>query len=144
MEYVKYAIKQRNNQLGVTENRNDAVRIATTQAKESGASVTVLAYPTDGQPKEVIFNPDGTNDKIWYIDRGEPVQLQPGMTYLNRGGGKYRCIRTSDGKAYMVNTKSHWCFKAVNVVQYIDDTIEWAYSLDGRFLQNEEYERLYP
>ena len=48
MEYVKYAIKQGNNQLGVTEDRNGAVRIATTQAKESGASVTVHAYPIDG------------------------------------------------------------------------------------------------
>ncbi len=143
MEYVKYAIKQGNNQLGVTEDRNGAVRIATAQAKESGASVMVLAYATDGQPKEVIFNPDGTNDKIWYIDRDEPVQLLPGMTYINRGGGKYRCIRTSDEKAYMVNAKSHWCFKAVNVVQYIDGTIEWAYSHNGRFLKDEEYENLF-
>ena len=43
----------------------------------------------------------------------------------------------------MVKAKSRWCFKAVNVVQYIDGTIEWAYSLDGRLHKDEEYENLF-
>lgn len=43
----------------------------------------------------------------------------------------------------MMKAKSRWCFKAVNVVQYIDGTIEWAYSLDGRFHKDEEYENLF-
>lgn len=61
-----------------------------------------------------------------------------GQVYENKGGGKYQCVTPPhlnypDGEARMMNIASGWTFRAVGVVQYEDDTIEWDYSSGGYF-----------
>ena len=125
-----------------------AVGTARQHAADTGRPVTLVAHIADGGTKEVIFNPDGTNENIWAIDRGQPLTPIFGQVYLNRGGGEYRCIdRTpisgdlyyhgaggSSGTiARFQNVKSGWTFTAKGIIQYVDGTIEWDHSSDGRF-----------
>ena len=125
-----------------------AVSTARQHAADTGTPVTVVAHIADGGAKEVIFNPNGTNDKIWNIDKGRPLVPAFGQIYLNRGGGEYRCIgpapttgatyyNASGGSSNTVarfqNVKSGWTFFAKGIIQYIDGTIEWDHSSDGRF-----------
>lgn len=63
-----------------------------------------------------------------------PVTLEVGTTYLNHGGGKYRCL-FSDGKTTAVvrNVASGWTCEVHGTVIYDDGTIEWDYSKGGHF-----------
>ena len=125
-----------------------AVGTARQHAVDTGKPVTVMAHIDGGGTKEAIFNPDGTNDKIWTIDKGRPLVPAFGQVYLNRGGGEYRCIdrtpmtgttyyNASGGSSNTVarfqNVKSGWTFFAKGIIQYIDGTIEWDHSCDGGF-----------
>ena len=75
--------------------------------------------------------------------------MQPvvGQVYTNRGGGTFRCIAQAEvGPTFyngaggfssacgvFQNTTSGWTFTAEGIIQYIDGTIEWDHSVDGRF-----------
>lgn len=127
--------------------REQAVNAAKARAQQTGSPVSVIAHLDTGADREVIFHPDGTNERIWAIDKG--VRLQPvvGQVYTNRGGGQYRCIAPAeDGPLFynaaggfsrasgvFQNTESGWTFTAKGVIQYIDGTIEWDHSVGGHF-----------
>lgn len=124
-----------------------AVGAAMARAAVSGKSVTVVAHCPDKADREATFNPDGTNENIWNIDKGERIQPGVGRVYTNRGGGRYRCIapaepcamyyNRADGRsntsAVFQNVESGWTFTAKGVMQYIDGTIEWGHSIGGHF-----------
>lgn len=102
-----------------------------------------------GADREVIFYPDGTNERIWAIDQGRRIQPVVGAVYTNRGGGRFRCIAPADNgpmfwnaaggcsnaSGVFQNIESGWTFMAKGVIQYIDGSIEWDHSTDGRFEQ---------
>lgn len=81
------------------------------------------------------------------VGQGSPLRPEVGQVYTNRGGGQFRCIAPADngpmfynadngfGNASRVfqNIKTGWTFTAKGVIQYIDGTIEWDRSIDGRF-----------
>lgn len=124
-----------------------AVSAAQAFAKSTGKPVSVVAHLEDGLEREVIFNPDGTNEKIWDIDKGQRLEPVVGQVYTNRGGGKYRCIAPaaagpmfynasggfSNASGVFQNIESGWTFTAKGVIQYIDGTIEWDHSVGGTF-----------
>ena len=60
------------------------------------------------------------------------VQLTTGMTYRNRGGGKFYCVSGGD-TPIMQNVASGWTLVAHIVTLYDDGTIEWDFSTSGRF-----------
>ncbi|MDE7172494.1 MAG: hypothetical protein K2O11_11580 [Oscillospiraceae bacterium] len=130
-----------------------AVGTAKQHAADTEKPVTVMAHTEGGGSQEAIFNPDGTNDKIWNIDKGRPLIPSFGQVYLNRGGGEYRCISrtpmtgttyynasggSSSTAAVFQNVKSGWTFTAKGIIQYIDGTIEWDHSSDGHFAGKKE------
>ena len=46
--------------------------------------------------------------------RAQYVQLEPGQTYRNRGGGTYRCIAgAGDAAARLQNIASGWTLPAI-------------------------------
>ena len=69
--------------------------------------------------------------------------------YTNRGVGRFRCIAPADNgpmfwnaaggcsnaSGVFQNIESGWTFMAKGVIQYIDGSIEWDHSTDGRFEQ---------
>lgn len=65
----------------------------------------------------------------------KPARITPerGKVYENKGGGSFRCLRGFNGDAIMVNIKSGWTFKAHDVRQYEDGTIEWGFSTGGHW-----------
>lgn len=64
----------------------------------------------------------------------ERIIPREGVTYRNRGGGTYRCVRrVDDGTAAMVREPDGWTFDAHGVRQYRDGTIEWDYSTGGHW-----------
>lgn len=154
MCFTRFTLTQDGHAIGDFTGKELAVSTARQHAMDTGRPVSVVGHTASGSSKEAIFNPDGTNDKIWNIDRGRPLIPAFGQVYLNRGGGEYRCIdqmpitgttyyNTSSGGssgtiARFRNVKSGWTFFAKGVVQYIDGTIEWDHSSDGRFEKEEE------
>ena len=148
MHFTCFTVVQDGHAIGEFTVMELAVGTARQHAVDTGKPVTVMAHIDGGGIKEAIFNPDGTNGKIWTIDKGRPLVPAFGQVYLNRGGGKYRCIdRTpitgdlyyhgaggSSGTiARFQNVKSGWTFFAKGIIQYIDGTIEWDHSSDGGF-----------
>ena len=144
---MRFALTQDGHDIGDFTVMELAVGTAAHRAADTGNPVTVTVH-TDGGSKEAIFNPDGTNDKIWNIDKGRPLVPALGQVYLNRGGGEYRCLSrapmtgttyyngagsSSDTMALFQNVKSGWTFFAKGIIQYIDGTIEWDHSSDGHF-----------
>lgn len=64
------------------------------------------------------------------------IRIQPivGRRYKNRGGGEYVVRGFLRINRYdMQNVSTGWRFTAVNITQYADGSIEWDYSLNGRF-----------
>lgn len=125
-----------------------AVAVATRHAADTGKPATVTAHTANGTTRAAVFNPDGTNEGIWRIDKGEPLVPTTGQIYTNRGGGKFLCLSAetrpcptyynasgcaSDTSGVFRNVKSGWTFTAKGIIQYADETIEWDHSLDGRF-----------
>ena len=111
-----------------------------------------MGHVRGGGTRKAIFNPDGTNDKIWNIDKGQPLTPTVGQVYVNRGGGRYLCraLVTDHGTRYFNaagcsssttavfrNVTSGWTFTAKGVIQYVDGTIEWDHSSDGHFADKE-------
>lgn len=148
MRITLFTITQDGQYIGKTSIMEQAVNAARTRAVETSKPVSVVAHLDDGRDREVIFNPDGTNERIWAIDRGQPLEPVVGQIYTNRGGGKYRCLaRNVDGRNHYWNAggvssdaagvfqdiESGWTFTAKGIIQYIDGTIEWDHSVDGTF-----------
>lgn len=147
MRITLFTITQDGQYIGKTSIREQAVNAAKTRAVETGKSVSVVAHLDNGREREVIFNPDGTNQRIWAIDRGQRLEPVVGQVYTNRGGGEYRCIAQADvgpmfynasggfsnASGVFQNIESGWTFTAKGLIQYIDGTIEWDHSIGGTF-----------
>ena len=67
------------------------------------------------------------------------VKLIPGITYTNKGGGRYRCLDTYSyiDAAQVENIESGWRCLAHNITMYDDGSIEWDYSTNGYFAGKE-------
>ena len=147
MTRINFTITQDGRHIGSTPSMEQAVSAAKTRAKETGKNVSVVAHYADTADREVIFHPDGSNDKIWDIDKGQRLEPVVGQVYTNRNGGVYKCIALSEAgplfwngaggfsnsSAVMQNVKSGWTFTAKGIIQYIDGTIECDHSIDGHF-----------
>ena len=147
MTRINFTISQDGHHIGSTPIMEQAVGAAKARAAETGKDVSVIAHYKDAADREVIFHPDGTSLRIWNIDRGQRIQPVVGQVYINRSGGEFRCIAPSeDGPLFynaaggfsnaagvFQNIKSGWTFIAKGILQYIDGTIEWDHSIDGRF-----------
>lgn len=138
MHIINFTVKQDGKVIGEVAIREQAVNAAKARAQKTGSPVSVIAHLDTGKDREVIFHPDGTNERIWDIDRGTRLQPEAGQVYTNRGGGQFRCIAQSPDafgpcNGVFQNIKSGWTFTAKGIVQYIDGTIEWDHSIDGRF-----------
>lgn len=147
MKIIHLSIIQDGQTITVTKSKEAAVSTAQARAKMTGAPVSVIAHMDTGEDREVIFNPDGTNERIWCIDKGTCIRPEVGKVYANRGGGQFRCIAPADdgpmfynaaggfsnSSGVFQNIKSGWTFTAKGIIQYIDGTIEWDRSINGRF-----------
>lgn len=147
MYITSFTVKQADAIVGEVAIREQAVNAAKTKAQQTGIPVSVIAHLNTGEDREVIFNPDGTNERIWIIDKGTRLQPKIGQVYTNRGGGQFRCIaQAADGPMFynaaggfsnasgvFQNIESGWTFTAKGIIQYIDGTIEWDHSVDGHF-----------
>ena len=147
MHIIGFTIKQADQVIGNTPIREQAVGAAKTRAQQMGSPVSVIAHLDTGKDREVIFHPDGTNERIWAIDKGHRIQPVVGEVYTNRGGGRFRCIAPADNgpmfwngaggfsnaSGVFQNVESGWTFTAKGIIQYIDGSIEWDHSVDGRF-----------
>ena len=92
MRFTHFTLKQDGAFIGSSTVLQQAVSEARQHAVDTGKPVTVMAHIDGGGTKEAIFHPNGTNDKIWNIDKGRPLAPTVGQVYLNRSGGEYRCI----------------------------------------------------
>lgn len=151
MHIINFTVKQADKIVGEVAIREQAVNAAKARAERTGRPVSVIAHMDNGKDREVIFNPDGTNENIWIIDKGEAFRPQFGQTYLNRAGGKYLCIRNMDDterpeywnagggcsetSAILINVESRWAFEAKGIIRYMDGTIEWGHSVGGHFME---------
>lgn len=147
MKINGYTVKQGSTVVGNTPIREQAVGAAKTCARQTGAPVSVIAHLDTGKDREAIFYPDGTNERIWAIDRGQRMRPVVGRIYTNRSGGCFCCIALaddsptfwngaggcSDTSGVFQNIESGWTFTAKGIIQYIDGTIEWGHSIDGHF-----------
>lgn len=155
MDFTHFTLKQDGRFAGSSAVLHQAVIAAARLAAETGKPVTVMAHVRGGGTRKAVFNPDGTNDKIWNIDKGQPLTPTVGQVYVNRGGGRYLCraLVTDQGILYFnaaggssstsgifQNIKSGWTFTAKGIIQYIDGTIEWDHSSDGCFKEVERHD----
>ena len=154
MCFTHFTVIQNGWTIGGFTAKEMAVSTAKQHAVDTGKPVTVVAHVAGGGSREAIFNSDGTNDKIWNIDKGRPLAPTVGQVYVNRGGGRYLCraLVTDHGTQYFnaascsssttalfQNVKSGWTFTAKGVIQYVDGTIEWDHSSDGCFKEVERH-----
>lgn len=147
MKIVNLTIIQGAQVIGNVTAKEQAVSTAKAKAQQTGVPVSVIAHMDTGEDREVIFNPDGTNERIWCIDKGTCIRPEVGQVYTNRGGGQFRCIAPADdgpmfynaaggfsnSSGVFQNIESGWTFTAKGIIQYIDGTIEWDHSVNGRF-----------
>lgn len=147
MTRTHFTVIQNDKIIGATPIMEQAVNAAKLRAADTGKDVSVVAHYADAKDREVIYHPDGTNEKIWEIDKGKSIQPAVGEVYTNRGGGRFKCVAqvepdtglyyhgggSSNTSAVMQNIKSGWTFTAKGIIQYVDGTIEWDHSVGGRF-----------
>ena len=148
MRCTHFTITQEGKFIGSSAVLQQAVIASTRHAADTGRPVTVMAHIDGGGSRKAVFNPDGTNERIWNIDGGTPLVPIAGQVYVNRGGGRYLCLsawtgacptyynaagRASSTTAMFRNVKSGWTFIAKGIIQYVDGTIEWDHSTDGHF-----------
>lgn len=124
-----------------------AVSTAKALAATTDKDVTITAHLDAATGRDVVFHPDGTNERIWRIDKGQRMEPVVGQVYTNRGGGRFRCIAPaaagpmfynagggfSNASGVFQNIESGWTFTAKGLIQYIDGTIEWDHSVGGTF-----------
>lgn len=65
MRIVQFTVKQDAQIIGSVAAREQAVNAAKTRAAGTGRPVSVIAHLDDGREREVVYNPDGTVDRIW-------------------------------------------------------------------------------
>lgn len=142
-----FTISQDGQVIGSITTIEEAVNVAKTRAAKTGKDVVITAHLDAVTDRDVIFHPDGTNEKIWSIDKGQSMEPVVGQVYTNRGGGRFRCIALTDAgpifynaaggfsnaSGVFQNIESGWTFTAKGIIQFIDGTIEWGHSTDGRF-----------
>ena len=143
MHITSFTIKQAGQIVGTTPIREQAVGAAKARAQQTGTPISVIAHLDTGKEREVIFHPDGTNERIWAIDKGRRIQPIVGEIYTNRGGGIAPAANgpmfwnaaggCSNASGVFQNIESGWTFTAKGIIQYIDGSIEWDHSIDGRF-----------
>lgn len=148
MRFTHFTITQDGRFVGSSAVMEQAVNEAARRAADTGKPVSVIAHIEGGGTREAVFHPNGTNEKIWLIDKGKPLVPTVGQVYANRGGGEFLCLgrMTDMGIVYynpyggssrtagvFRNVKSGWTFTAKGIIQYADGTIEWDHSTDGRF-----------
>ena len=147
MRITRLTLTQEGRKIGTATVKELAVNMAKNLSAETGKPVSVIAHMDNGSERTVIFNPDGTNEKIWVIDKGQRMEPVVGQVYTNRGGGRFRCIAQaaagpmfynaagdfSNASGVFQNIGSGWTFTAKGIIQYIDGTIEWDHSVGGRF-----------
>lgn len=152
MEFTHFIITQDGGSAGSFPDLEQAAAAAARRAADTGKPVTVTAHTRGGGSREAVFNPDGTNERIWNIDKGRSLSPTVGEVYVNRGGGRYRCLTlvaeripvyynqaggSSGTAAVFRNVKSGWTFTAKGIIQYVDGSIEWDHSCGGRFEDKE-------
>lgn len=155
MDFTHFTLKQDGAFAGSSAVLHQAVIAAARLAAETGKPVTVMAHVKGGGTRTAILNPDGTNEHIWNIDKGRPLTPTVRQVYINRGGGRYLCraLVTDHGTQYFNaaggsssttavfrNVKTGWTFTAKGLIQYVDGTIEWDHSSDGRFEDRDDGE----
>lgn len=155
MDFTHFTLKQDGAFVGSSTVLHQAVIAAARLAAETGKPVTVMAHVKGGGTRTAILNPDGTNEHIWNIDKGQPLTPTVRQVYINRGGGRYLCraLVTDHGTQYFNaaggsssttavfrNVKTGWTFTAKGLIQYVDGTIEWDHSSDGRFEDRDDGE----
>lgn len=155
MDFTHFTLKQDGAFAGSSAVLHQAVIAAARLAAETGKPVTVMAHVKGGGTRTAILNPDGTNEHIWNIDKGQPLTPTVRQVYINRGGGRYLCraLVTDHGTQYFNaaggsssttavfrNVKTGWTFTAKGVIQYMDGTIEWDHSVGGRFEDGDDEE----
>lgn len=142
-----FTIAQDGQVIGHIAAKEEAVNTARNRAAETGKDVTVIAHLGAVTDRDVVFHPNGTNEKIWIIDQGQSMEPVVGQIYTNRGGGRFRCIApatagptfwnagggSSNASGVFQNIASGWTFTAKGIIQFIDGTIEWSHSSEGRF-----------
>ena len=102
MQITSFTIKQADQIVGTTPVREQAVRVAKARAQQTGTPVSVIAYLDTGKEREVIFHPDGTNERIWAIDKGQRIQPIVGEVYTNRGGRPLPVHRAGRQRAHVL------------------------------------------
>lgn len=150
---IMFKVVQEDEVIATTTNKVIAINTAKAQAKTTGKPTSIIAeFP--GKPDQtVLFYPDGSSQDIWRIDEGERFEPIVGQVYANRGGGQYLCMgkpprdnesmncgMAETGRRISTvfrNVSSGWTFTARNVIRYVDGTIEWDHSIDGRFTDPE-------
>lgn len=148
MEFTRFTLMQDGKAVDGFATLEQAVAAAVRHAADTGKPAAVMAHARGGGTREAVFNPDGTNEKIWNIDKGKPLTPAAGQVYANRGGGRYLCLSAgtvsgpvcfnaagcaSGASGVFRNVASGWTFTAKGIVQYADGTIEWDHGVDGRF-----------
>ena len=153
MEFTHFALMQDGGSIENFTTLEDAVLAAKRHAAETGSPVTIRARNDGCLVQEAVFNPDGTNERIWNIDGGTPLVPTAGLVYTNRGGGRYLCLSAGTGSCptyynaagcasgasgVFRNVASGWTFTAKGIIQYVDGTVEWDHSTGGRFAEKED------
>ena len=77
------------------------------------------------------------------MSKRKPFAPVRGKVYDNHGGGTFLCTgqawKTDQGWfASFRNVKSGWTFQARGICVYPDGTIDWDYSVHGRFIVKEQ------
>ena len=102
--------------------------------KEGKKCLTFKAYKT----VKIKTEADDAQEYTEKPERPVPFRPEIGKTYDNRGGGRFRCLWSSQpGAAFtgatFINVKSGWKFQAAGIRRYSDGTIEWDCSNGGHF-----------
>ena len=98
-----FTIAQDGQALKTITDKERAVSVAKALAATTDKDVTVTAHLDAVTDRDVVFHPDGTNEKIWIIDMGRRMEPVVGQVYTNRGGGHFRCIAPADAGSTFYN-----------------------------------------
>ncbi len=80
MRFTHFTIMQDGQNIGSAAVMEQAVTEAARRAVETGKPVSVMAHIDGGGSREAVFNPDGSNDRIWLINGGKPLVPTVGQT----------------------------------------------------------------
>lgn len=118
-----FTIAQDGQALKTITDKERAVSVAKALAATTDKDVTVTAHLDAVTDRDVVFHPDGTNEKIWIIDMGRRMEPVVGQVYTNRGGGHFRCIAPADaGSTLERGVKENYTIrlKVIDAVFHLD------------------------